>query len=260
MENKIIKFEECELSQNIKRALKDYGYIIVIATGRVYRSAMEATDNAEFADYIITDNGAVIHEQKTGNAILKKTIDKQVLEKIFSFENDNWRHVYVCGKELMYKYSKEEENNSFIKTIYDKSYILNNCNDIFHIVISSKSDEDISNLYKKLTIELPEMSVINMRESFTDRKWIEIMQKGCSKYNAIKELASRLDIDNDQIIAFGDSLNDIEMISKCGYGVALKNALPNIKESAKAITEYDHNSDGVIKFLKVHLDNNGQLK
>ena len=93
-----------------------------------------------------------------------------------------------------------------------------------------------------------------MQDSFSDRKWIETIKKGCTKYKAIEELASYLNIDNDEIISFGDGLNDIEMLKKCGIGVALNNALPEVKESANFITSCDRNHDGVIEFLKEYLN------
>ena len=55
-------------------------------------------------------------------------------------------------------------------------------------------------------------------------------------------------------MAFGDGLNDIEMLQKCGCGVALSNALPEVKKVANDLTIYDHNNDGVIEYLKEHLD------
>lgn len=57
-------------------------------------------------------------------------------------------------------------------------------------------------------------------------------------------------------MAFGDGLNDVDMIKSCGIGVALNNALPVVKENADFITTYDHNHDGVIEFLKEYLNIN----
>lgn len=45
------------------------------------------------------------------------------------------------------------------------------------------------------------------------------------------------------------------MIKNCGVGVALKNALPEVKDLADYVTEYDHDDDGVIEFLKEYLNN-----
>ena len=60
-------------------------------------------------------------------------------------------------------------------------------------------------------------------------------------------------ISNENIIAFGDGLNDIEMLKKCGVGVAMKNALPEVKEQADCITSETNNQNGVVEFLKEYL-------
>ena len=117
-----------------------------------------------------------------------------------------------------------------------------------------KTNEQVMELYDKLKEDIPELDINIMQDSFADRKWIETIKKGCTKYKAIAELANYLNINNDEIIAFGDGLNDIDMLKKCGTGVALSNALPVVKGNANFVTIYDHNHDGVIEFLKEYLN------
>ena len=63
-------------------------------------------------------------------------------------------------------------------------------------------------------------------------------------------------IENKDIIAFGDSLNDIDMIKNCGIGVAMGNSLERIKEIAN-YTTISHNENGVVEFLeKIYGGNN----
>ncbi len=62
-------------------------------------------------------------------------------------------------------------------------------------------------------------------------------------------------IDNKDIIAFGDGLNDQEMLEKCGIGVAMGNALQQVKTNAKYIA-LSNDEDGVITFLKEYLNEN----
>lgn len=241
-------------TKNYLTKLKNNGYIVTIATGRIYASALNATDGAEFANYIISDTGTCVYDISKGIPIFKKLIKKETAEKIFKYYNENCRHIYICDKKTFYKYSDEIENSSVVKTIKDKDTILNNCEDISHISIAMKNNDNVMKLYEELLIDIPEVDIIVMQDSFSDRKWIEIMPKDCSKYNAIKLLSDYLNIDNDKIIAFGDGLNDVEMLEKCGHGVALQNALPEVKKIADEITNYDNKHDGVIRYLMEYLD------
>lgn len=77
-------------------------------------------------------------------------------------------------------------------------------------------------------------------EPFSNQYWIttfsnkavELGPKGCNKATGMKELAALLGVGLSQVMACGDYRNDLEMISGAGYGVAVDNALPEIKEAA----------------------------
>lgn len=243
-----------EKTKEYLKQLKNKGYIITIATGRIYNSALCATDGADFANYIISDTGTCVYDTSNEEPIFKNFIDNETAKKFFNYYDENCRYIDICDKNTIYKYSDEIEKNSYIKITKDKNYIFDNCKEISHVTISMKNNEDVINLYNELLKEFSELDIIIMQNSFSNRKWVEIMPKDCSKYNRIKALANYLNISNEEIIAFGDGLNDIEMLEKCGYGVALQNSLPEVKEVAYDITSYDYNHDGVINYLMEHLD------
>ena len=106
---------------------------------------------------------------------------------------------------------------------------------------------------KIFTEKFPMLKVEIMQDSFGEVKWLEIFQKGIEKYKGIKEVAKLEGISNEDIIAFGDGLNDVEMLKKCGIGVAMKNALPEVKEQANYITSRTNSENGVVEFLKEYL-------
>ena len=64
---------------------------------------------------------------------------------------------------------------------------------------------------------------------------MEILPPNCGKGEAITWLAKHIGIDPAQTMAFGDSMNDESMIRLCGYGVAMKNGLEEIKNIAKKV-------------------------
>lgn len=67
--------------------------------------------------------------------------------------------------------------------------------------------------------------------TFSD-KAVELGPKGCNKATGMEELAALLGVGLNQVMACGDYRNDLEMITRAGYGVAVGNALPEIKEAA----------------------------
>ena len=58
-----------------------------------------------------------------------------------------------------------------------------------------------------------------------------------------------LNLDNEEIVCFGDSNNDISMFEVCKNSVAMQNADNNLKEKACMITEYSNNEDGLARYL-----------
>ena len=77
--------QECSLkTRKYLKRLKDLGYIIVIATGRVLGDAVEVTNGAEFANYVIASTGSVIYDMDNAKVIMKKNINLDIVRKICS--------------------------------------------------------------------------------------------------------------------------------------------------------------------------------
>ena len=75
------------------------------------------------------------------------------------------------------------------------------------------------------------------------------LNKNAGKVHAIKSLANYLNIELSNIIAFGDDLNDVEMLKQCGYGIAVSNAIEEVLNIADYITD-NNDEDGVAKFIE----------
>ena len=76
-----------------------------------------------------------------------------------------------------------------------------------------------------------------------------IMNRQATKTNGIRLLAARWGIAMEQIAAFGDDYNDIDMLKSCGVGVAVENALDEVKAAADEICQ-SNEADGVARWLE----------
>jgi len=79
--------------------------------------------------------------------------------------------------------------------------------------------------------------------------YLEILPAGVSKGAALVSLCSRLDILPQEVVAFGDGLNDLEMLKCAGLGVAVANAHPELKAAAGYVTA-GNEEDGVARAIE----------
>ncbi len=82
---------------------------------------------------------------------------------------------------------------------------------------------------------------------------LEVTSKNTSKSRALAYVAGQYGIDQKHIIAFGDDMNDLDMLQFAGHGVAMKNARPAILAIADAQTPNDNQHDGVANYLADYL-------
>ena len=83
-------------------------------------------------------------------------------------------------------------------------------------------------------------------------QFLRILQHGVNKKSAVESLLKRIGIRGEECIAFGDNLNDLEILQYAGIGVCMGNGSEELKQTADYITD-SLNYDGIIHALK-HFD------
>ena len=87
---------------------------------------------------------------------------------------------------------------------------------------------------------------------FSDIPWYKFSPASATKECAIKFISEYLDTPLSEMAAFGDDFSDIGMIKLCGTGVAMGNAIQEVKDAADFITG-SNNDDGVAHFIREHI-------
>ena len=228
--------------------LKEKGHIITISTGRILNRALVGTDGAEFANYIVSDAGAAVFKNDERNKeweeVYVETLPKDIVQNIASYYNkDKFVSVSILDRNRIHYY------DGTINIIE----ILERVSEITHVTVDFLNNEFTKEYLELFKAKFPNLEIEMMQDSFGDKKWLDILQKDIEKYKGIAKVAKLEGISNENIIAFGDGLNDVAMLKKCGVGVAMKNALPEVKEQADYITSRTNNENGVIEFLQEYL-------
>lgn len=105
---------------------------------------------------------------------------------------------------------------------------------------------------KLMFIPLPEYMTSESAFYYTTSGEAIIGHKGANKGNAVKQASEFFNIPLAQMIAFGDDINDIDMIKIVGTGVAMGNAIPRLKEIANYVTK-TNDDNGIALWIDKHL-------
>lgn len=84
---------------------------------------------------------------------------------------------------------------------------------------------------------------------FSDGNWYKFTKKDVTKENAILKLCTESGISVEEIIAFGDDFADIGMLQLCGLGIAMGNAIDEVKEIADQVID-SNEEEGIARFLE----------
>ena len=143
-------------------------------------------------------------------------------------------------------------------------------NGTLKVVNSYEEIEDIpGELIMKVLAFNPDLEKINaigaelsaipsLAISSSSRGNLEITHSDAQKGIALESIANQLNIDLKDVMALGDNLNDVSMLERVGYPVAVENAMPEVKAVAKYVTDTNENSGvgkAIMKLLKKKIIN-----
>lgn len=141
---------------------------------------------------------------------------------------------------------KEEEPSHFIPSL-KRGYDLHR-SDVNKICFLEKEGFPFETIKKEFEKEL---NVIHCTVPIFGDDSGELSVIGVNKASAIETLIKHLDIPRENTYAFGDGLNDIDMLEYCQYGIAVGNAKDGLKAIADEVTE-DITKDGIYLAMKRH--------
>ncbi len=237
------------LTTEYLKKLKEEGYIIVIATGRILPSALKVTDNAYFANFIIASSGTLIYEVESHKVLRKSTLNDHIL-KLIGKLSTSFKQVDFFSEKILYSIGAQTASTFYEQRIPAKQ--IASLTDITQIALYLHQDKWIESYKQILSKYMPDVSIRTMQDSKKTYRWLFITNQNQNKYTMIKILAEKNNIELTDIIAFGDGLNDLEMLSKLPVSVAMGNALEEVKKVAKYQTT-SNEEHGILKFLENYL-------
>lgn len=240
------------ISDVTKEAIKkhmDIGNYVVICTGRPRYHTLRIANEINSNRYIISSNGSEIYDSYNNKVIWGSYIDYDVCVKIYEYASlENIRVIYVIDDmEYVTLYTRNDNQ----RILDDENYNLILKGNVKQIMVIG-SDKDQIELFRDMVYQNYDLSIVNYSDSSFE-SWFSVINKQASKGNAVVQLAKYLGIPEDNIIAIGNDMNDISMLEIASVGVAVDNALDEVKRYASVIT-LSNDCDGVADYLNKILE------
>ncbi|MCI0476416.1 MAG: Cof-type HAD-IIB family hydrolase [Anaerolineales bacterium] len=207
---------------------------VVIATGRMYRTAAPFARELGMTSAIICDHGATIRDARSGKILFQKTVPLDLAREVIERASDDLA-VLVCVAEEFYAPRLTANIEKFVSAYRDYLHVVP---DLARALpgepqkILFINDESVTDsLFVELKIRFgKELQVVQSYPTY-----VELTHRDVSKGNAVTWLARRWNIAREEVIALGDHDNDRSMIEWAGLGVAMGNAIERVKAIADFI-------------------------
>ncbi|WP_249870529.1 sugar-phosphatase [Oceanobacillus saliphilus] len=241
-----------EVTEDVKNVLdeaKRQGIKIVLCSGRPIggmRSYIKALNLDEEGDFVIAYNGAFVQDTHTNKVVAQISLGHDDLVKLHELSIELNTPMHFFDVEGLYTPNADISEYTVLESYLNK------------IPLSYRQVSDIPtnlSIPKIMFIDNPEnlnqtIQALpeNLNEEYTIVRsapyFLEFVHPSASKGNAVRKLSEQLGIKQEEVMSIGDNGNDLSMIQYAGCGVAMDNAIPEIKAAADFQTR-SNNENGV---------------
>lgn len=251
------------VSERNKAALlkaHESGIKTVISTGRTLSVITHVIKQIPFVDYVMYSDGAALYDVKSDKVIYEKLIDYDITKQIIEHLNTTnvYYNIYLDGKIATQKGRERLYNNNSLPQEFINDYIKNTlvCDDLLDSV-NGKGAELIVGFFNTEKEYNDSMSFIKAYESklyvtSAFEKEFEMTNIEATKGKTMDYICKKDGLTAAEVMAIGDSLNDLPMLEFAGVSVAMGNADEKVKQKVDYITDTNAN-DGVAKAIKKYV-------
>lgn len=230
--------------------LQQQGVKVIIVTGRSLHGALPVYEKLKMRRFglpIVCLNGGIIYDPINEKMLFEYLLSKEIIEQILALPK--FGKIYIDQK-MNHLYTNW---NGFVDQFvnsYDQEVKLVTPSQLFNIKIISGFllGDNLAEIDAKTAhLSGPEVRFASSFDNATQFS-------NTSKYEAVQTLAKQWSICNCQIMAIGDNLNDLELVTKVRYGIAVANGQEKLRKAAYDVTA-TWDQDGVAKAIAKYFYN-----
>lgn len=230
-----------ESIQTVFSSLKQKNILTGIASGRAMYGIVPEIRSLK-PDYLVTVNGAYVINAK-GDEIDNEPLDKTLVKNLVDWCLERGVEYGFAGKDKAVLSARKDWIDEIMIPVYgfleaEAEFYVNN--DVYNMWTFSKDNMDLV---------LPSSLSDKVRLVPWDAFSSDIIQKGISKASGLDYVLKSENLKPENVLFFGDGLNDVEMFDHVGLSIAMGDAHPQLKEKADYVTE-TLEEDGIYNALE----------
>ncbi|HEL1643769.1 TPA: HAD family hydrolase [Streptococcus suis] len=234
----------------------------VIASGNGIGRLLQLCQGFEDRLIFVADNGA--HVYQNGKTVIRRAIQQVEVEAILHFFKGRWADVCLMLSNEENIYMQAGAGMPFAGTDLPIEPEQMNAFQNRVTYLDDLSAYPVSESIHKVGLWVPEARVDKITEAFNQAFHgqlvavtsgygsVDILPQGIHKAWGLEQVLTGLDIESEQVMAFGDSDNDIELLSYVGYSYAMENATDKVKAVAKYMAP-SHLEAGVLQVIEEYI-------
>jgi Cof subfamily protein (haloacid dehalogenase superfamily) len=229
----------------IYRQLKNKGIHFAPASGRQLYNLQNKFGDLGKEMVFIGENGSFVQYQ--GRDLLVQSLPADKISMLIGMARQvKGVNIILCGKKRAYMESTEPEFIRNVEMYYDERLLVDdllavNDDEFLKIAICDLQGAETNSypVFRHLEGEL--------QVKVSGKVWLDLSHQLANKGRAMQVVQQQLNISPEQTMAFGDYLNDVEMMQQASFSYAMKNAHPAVKEAARFETlSNEENGVGII--------------
>jgi len=232
--------------------LIEAGYEFMLASGRHFEDVYLISKQLGIEAGVISSNGARVHDS-SGRLVYEDYIPAHRVKTVLDISRGFEVHRNVYQGDLWLVEEPHEallaihHLSGFEYQFQDFSEI--DCQHIDNIYFNAPND-----VLLKLEAELKKVLGKDLHITFTSAEYLEVMNMGVSKGHALDMVMQQKGLVAEQVMAFGDGLNDVELLQTAGHGVVMGNAIDRLKRVLpEAPRAQSNREEGLAHYLQTRL-------
>src|SRR5712691_2062614 len=213
------------------------GVTVVLATGRMFKSSLRYAEPLGLTGPIINYQGAVVREIASGEVWYRCELTVPMQRRVLAIAEPRDWHVNAYVDERVYTARARPEADLYARIAmvpYEVVVPLSKWvrQESTKMVLVDLDPADVPARIVELTAWMGDVATVTRSLDW----FVEVVNPQVSKAGALAMVAERLGIPQAEVGAIGDNLNDAEMVSWAGFGVAMGNAPEALKAVANHVT------------------------